>query len=82
MRLGTAEFYRVVEELPEVADSWSCTWRTRPAATATWFLFVTLAGGGELTDDLVARMRRELRTALSPRHVPDRVVPVRPSRAT
>ena len=34
-------------------------------------LFVALAPGAELDDDLRGRIRRALRTELSPRHVPD-----------
>jgi acetoacetyl-CoA synthetase len=40
-------------------------------------LFVVLADGLELDDALRARIARELRTALSPRHVPDEIFRVR-----
>ena len=39
-------------------------------------LYVTMAEGAELTGDLVARLRTALRTELSPRHVPNDIVPV------
>jgi acetoacetyl-CoA synthetase len=39
-------------------------------------LFVELAPGGELTDELVARIRAAIRSQASPRHVPDEVLVV------
>ena len=39
-------------------------------------LFVALRDGADLTPELEARIRGALRSALSPRHVPDRVVAV------
>jgi acetoacetyl-CoA synthetase len=42
-------------------------------ATGELLLFVTLAPGGELDDDLRARIVAALRSELSPRHVPDRI---------
>jgi acetoacetyl-CoA synthetase len=39
-------------------------------------LFVQLAGGAELTSELVARITADLRSMLSPRHVPDELYSV------
>ncbi len=39
-------------------------------------LFLALREGTELTDDLRKRLVSELRTTLSPRHVPDEVIAV------
>jgi acetoacetyl-CoA synthetase len=58
VRLGTAEFYRVVEELPEVVDS------------------LVLREGAELDGALRRTITTSLRTALSPRHIPDSVITV------
>jgi acetoacetyl-CoA synthetase len=84
VRLGTAEFYRVVEELDEVTDSVVVHLEDPAGGNGELLLFVTLRDGVTLGEDLVARIRRELRTALSPRHVPDAVqaVPAVPRNLT
>ncbi|MEJ2859775.1 acetoacetate--CoA ligase [Actinomycetospora flava] len=66
VRLGTAEFYAVVEEMPEVADSLV----VHLEDTDELVLFVVPAPGHDIDE---ARVRAELRSALSPRHVPDRI---------
>ena len=73
IRIGTAEFYSVVEALPEVADS-VVVHLEEPDRL---LLFVALREGATLDDALRHRIKAELRSALSPRHVPDeiRVVP-------
>jgi acetoacetyl-CoA synthetase len=76
VRLGTAEFYRVVEELPEVEDSLVVHLEDAAGGNGELLLFVVLRDGAELDDALRARIAGELRGALSPRHVPDRVVAV------
>ena len=74
VRIGTAEIYRQVEQLDEVAEA--------IAVGQAWdgdtriVLFVKLAPGQELTDEMQARIRRRLRTNCSPRHVPARIVAV------
>ncbi|MFP5473629.1 MAG: acetoacetate--CoA ligase [Gammaproteobacteria bacterium] len=75
VRMGTAEFYRVVEQLEEVADSLvvDLEYLGRPSWMA---LFVQLRPGIELDEPLRQRIRQALRTGLSARHVPDEIVPV------
>ena len=68
VRVGTAEFYAVVEGLPEIADSLV----VHLDAGDRLLLFVAIRDGGSLTDALRARIGAELRSALSPRHVPGR----------
>jgi acetoacetyl-CoA synthetase len=75
IRMGTSEFYRVVESLPEVADSLVVEDGPNPT-TARLLLFVVLAPGAALDDDLRARIAGEIRTRISPRHVPDEVIQV------
>ncbi|MEJ8281237.1 acetoacetate--CoA ligase [Pseudonocardia spirodelae] len=84
VRLGTAEFYRVVEELPEVADSLVVHLEDPDGGNGELILFVQPAPGASLDDALTARIRTALRTELTPRHVPDRVeaVPVVPRNRT
>jgi acetoacetyl-CoA synthetase len=76
VRLGTAEFYRVVEELPEVLDSLVVHLEDPAGGNGELLLYVQLRDGAELDDALRRRIAGELRTALSPRHVPDAVVAV------
>ncbi|MEV0727798.1 acetoacetate--CoA ligase [Polymorphospora sp. NPDC050346] len=76
VRLGTAEFYSVVEGLDEVADSVVVHLEDDEGGAGELLLFVVLQGGRELDDELRRRICRELRTALSPRHVPDEIYQV------
>ena len=81
VRLGTADFYAVVEELPEVVDSLVVHLEDPDGGPGELLLFVVTregAAGGPagVDDDLRARIVRALRTNLSPRHVPDGVLGV------
>ncbi len=71
VRLGTSEFYTVVEGFPEVADSLVIHLDDPSGGPGELLLFVVLRGGAELNDGLRTRIAAELRAALSPRHVPD-----------
>ncbi len=75
VRMGTSEFYRVIESFPEVADSLVVD-TGRLGEDGRLVLFVQLAPGCELDDGLTGRIRAALREQLSPRHVPDEIVPV------
>ncbi|HTR94362.1 MAG TPA: acetoacetate--CoA ligase [Trebonia sp.] len=70
VRMGTSEFYRVVEAFPEIADSLVVD-TGRLGADGRLVLFLQLAEGQELTDELAGRIKSALRQQLSPRHVPD-----------
>jgi acetoacetyl-CoA synthetase len=72
VRMGTSEFYRVVEQLPEVADSLVVD-TGQLGADGRLILYLVLTPGHTLDDDLTARIRSALRSALSPRHVPDEI---------
>ena len=67
VRIGTAEFYAVVESIEEVADSLV----VHLDAEDRLVLFVALQPGARLDADVRDRIIRELRTTLSPRHAPD-----------
>lgn len=69
VRLGTAEFYAVVEDLPEIEDSLVVHLEDPEGGNGELLLFVS--GPAELDDALRTRIARALRSALSPRHVPD-----------
>jgi len=72
VRMGTSEFYRVVEQLPEVADSLVVD-TGQLGAEGRLILYLVLADGHDLDDELAGRIRSVLRAALSPRHVPDEI---------
>jgi len=72
VRMGTSEFYRVVERLPEITDSLVVD-TGQLGADGRLILYVVLAPGHELDDGLLARLKAELRAQLSPRHVPDEI---------
>jgi acetoacetyl-CoA synthetase len=76
VRLGTGEFYAVVEELPEVLDSLVVHLEDPGGGAGELLLFVVLDDSAELDDDLRARIAGALRGELSPRHVPDRILAV------
>ena len=72
VRMGTSEFYRVVEQMPEVADSLVVD-TGQLGADGRLILYLVLTGDHTLDDGLTARIRAALRSALSPRHVPDEI---------
>jgi acetoacetyl-CoA synthetase len=76
VRLGTAEFYSVVEAMPEIADSLVIHLEDDGGGPGELLLFVVLRKGASLDDRLRRRIASELRSALSPRHVPDRVIAI------
>ncbi len=71
VRLGTSDFYAVVEAMPEVADSVVVHLEDPEGGSGELILLVACAPGHQLDDDLRGRIRGVLRTQLSPRHVPD-----------
>ena len=74
VRIGTAEIYRQVELMDEIADcvvvgqDWKNDIRV--------ILFLVMAEGTELDDSLKDRIRKTIRTHASPRHVPAKIIPV------
>jgi len=71
VRIGTAEIYRQIETLSEIADAAVVGKAT--GADVEVVLFVVLRDGLELTGELKARIKRRIRDGASPRHVPQRV---------
>ncbi len=76
VRMGTSEFYRVVEQIPAIADSLVVDTGSLADATGTLYLFVVLAPGAELDTELRRRIAGDVRRELSPRHVPDQILAV------
>lgn len=72
IRIGTAEIYRAMEMVEEVDDSLIVN-LDLPGGRFFMPMFVTLADGAELTDELTAKIGATLRRAYTPRHVPDKI---------
>jgi acetoacetyl-CoA synthetase len=74
VRIGTAEIYRQVEQLEEVQEAivigqdWDHDVRV--------ILFVVLKPGEALDEALRERIKKQIRTGASPRHVPAKIVQV------
>jgi acetoacetyl-CoA synthetase len=75
VRMGSADIYEVVERLPEIRES-LVIGVEQPDGGYWMPLFVQLAEGAVLDDALRDRLKRAIRSELSPRHVPDEVIAV------
>ena len=74
VRIGTAEIYRQMDAIEEIAD---CVvvgqnWKNDVRVV----LFVQMAPGHELTDELKNRIRATIRANASPRHVPAKIMAI------
>jgi acetoacetyl-CoA synthetase len=75
IRMGTSEIYRAVLADPAVTDALVVD--LPKEGTEGWMpLFVVLAEGAELDDELRTRLARSIRENCSPRHVPDEVIEI------
>jgi acetoacetyl-CoA synthetase len=72
VRMGTSEFYRVVERFGEVSDSLVVD-TGKLGTDGKLILYVVPEAGRDLDEDLARRLRGALRAQLSPRHVPDEI---------
>jgi acetoacetyl-CoA synthetase len=71
VRMGTSEFYSVVEDVEGVLDSIVVHHDDPQGGPGELVLFVVLDGGRSLDDGLGSTIARTIREELSPRHVPD-----------
>ena len=74
VRIGTAEIYRQVEQVPEVLESVAVGQRWGDDERV--ILFVRLREGITLNDDLRAKIAQQIRTNTTPRHVPAKILQV------
>lgn len=75
VRMGSADIYEVVERLPEIKES--LVIGVEEAGGGYWMpLFVHLAPDAELNDALRDRVKKAIRSELSPRHVPDEIIEI------
>jgi acetoacetyl-CoA synthetase len=73
VRMGTSEFYRIVEELEPIQDSVVVDTSDILSGTGKLWLFVVMRAGRTLDAELLKSIQRTLRSKLSPRHVPDEI---------
>jgi acetoacetyl-CoA synthetase len=72
IRMGTSEIYSAVLSLDEVVDALVVD--VPREGTDGWMpLFVVLREGAELTDELVAQIKKRIREDCSPRHTPNEI---------
>ncbi|MFW0793387.1 acetoacetate--CoA ligase [Gordonia sp. CPCC 205515] len=75
VRLGSADIYDIVDEMPEITESLVIGAELEDGTY--WLpLFVVLADGQDLDEDLRVRITDAIRTQASPRHVPDDIIAV------
>ena len=74
VRIGTAEIYRAVEQLPEIVEALAVgqDWEDDVRVV----LFVILKPGASLDEALSKSIKHQIRTSASPRHVPAKVIQV------
>jgi len=74
VRLGTSEIYSVVEKFKEIQESivigqsWNNDIRI--------ILFVVLNKGHVLSEEIKFKIKKEIRSNASPRHVPSKIIPI------
>ncbi len=68
VRIGTAEIYRVVEQMPEIADSLVVGIQSEGDEQVALFLKMNV--GVELNEELINQIKSAIKTNCSPRHVP------------
>ena len=74
VRIGTADIYSQVEQLEEIEDSLVVgqNWKN----DVRIILFVQLAEGFDLTEDMKKKIKKTIRVNTSPRHVPAKIIAV------
>ena len=77
IRMGTAEIYRAVLAVAEVVDALIVDVPPRSGTgDSRMSLFVVMAAGARLTDEITTSIKRRIREDCSPRHVPDEIIAV------
>jgi acetoacetyl-CoA synthetase len=78
VRIGTAEIYRQVEKLPEVVESLVIgqDWPPESIGDVRVVLFVKLREGETIDEELVKKVKQQIRDNTTPRHVPAKVLQV------
>jgi acetoacetyl-CoA synthetase len=74
VRIGTAEIYRQVEQIPEVLESIAVGQMFQGDERV--ILFVRLKDGFTLNEDIKTRLKNQIKTGASPRHVPAKIIEI------
>jgi len=74
VRIGTAEIYAQVEQIPEVIEAVAIGQNWEDDVRVV--LFVRLRDGVELTEELIKQIKTQIRVGASPRHVPAKVIAI------
>jgi acetoacetyl-CoA synthetase len=74
VRIGTAEIYRIIEQMEEIEDSVVVGQKWQNDSRV--ILFVKMKSSGDLTDELQQMIRKDIRSNASPRHVPVKIIEV------
>ncbi|MEO0303081.1 MAG: acetoacetate--CoA ligase, partial [candidate division WOR-3 bacterium] len=72
VKIGTSEIYNVVQEIKEIEDSLAVS--KKYGDEERLILFVKLKKGYSLNQELIERIKRELKEKASPRHVPFKII--------
>ncbi|MCK5542148.1 MAG: acetoacetate--CoA ligase [Desulfobacterales bacterium] len=72
VRIGTAEIYRRIDQMEEIEDSVVVGQKFNNDVRV--ILFVKMAQGHELSDEIKDRIKKDIRTTASPRHVPAKII--------
>ena len=74
VRLGTSEIYSVVEKFKEIQESIVIgqSWKNDIRIV----LFIVLNKGYDLTNKIINKIKKAIRTNASPRHVPSKIIPI------
>jgi acetoacetyl-CoA synthetase len=75
VRIGTAEIYRSLNKIDDIKDSLIVNIE-RPNGDHYMPLFVVLQEGVDLDDELIGKVKKQLRSDCSPRHVPDELIEI------
>ena len=74
IRIGTAELYRVIENLDEISESLAVERQVRNDTEV--ILFVVMNKNYKLSDKIIDRIKYNLKNSLSPKHVPKKIFSV------
>ncbi|NWF49193.1 MAG: acetoacetate--CoA ligase [Ignavibacteriaceae bacterium] len=75
VRIGTAEIYRIVESLDEIADSIVVGQRWKNDIRV--ILYVVVKSGFTFNEDLVDKIKLAIRNSATSRHVPSKILPIK-----
>jgi acetoacetyl-CoA synthetase len=75
VRIGTAEIYKVVESMDEIADSLVVGKNINGDVEV--ILFVVTKANRNLDEELINKIKTEIRKATTPRHIPSRVYQIK-----